>query len=173
LLNTLLANNSPANCDGTITDAGHNLSSDSSCAFTAIGSMNNTYPMLGALANNGGPTLTMALLFGSPAIDAGNTALAPATDQRGFPRPAGSAADIGAFEYGSIMPTISVSRSGATGLNILASGNAGAICRLLSSPDLTSWIPFATNQIGAGGTILFYDTCAPGSGGRFYRLVMP
>ena len=62
-------------------------------------------PKLGPLANNGGPTLTMALLPGSPAIDAGNTSLAPATDQRGFPRPAGLAADIGAFEYGSVMPT--------------------------------------------------------------------
>jgi BspA type Leucine rich repeat region (6 copies) len=46
----------------------------------------------------------MALLPGSPAIDAGNTSLAPATDQRGVPRPAGLAADIGAFEYGSVVP---------------------------------------------------------------------
>ena len=89
--------------------------------------MNNTDPKLGPLANNGGPTLTMALLPGSPAIDAGDTSLAPATDQRGFPRPAGLAADIGAFEYGSVMPTIAISRSGATGLNILGSGNAGPI----------------------------------------------
>jgi hypothetical protein len=60
-------------------------------------------PKLGPLADNGGPTLTMALLPGSPAIDAGNTPLAPTTDQRGFPRPAGLAADIGAFEYGSVL----------------------------------------------------------------------
>jgi hypothetical protein len=60
-------------------------------------------PKLGPLADNGGPTLTMALLPGSPAIDAGNTSLAPPTDQRGFPRPAGLAADIGAFEYGSVI----------------------------------------------------------------------
>ena len=52
----------------------------------------------------------MALLPGSPAIDAGDTSLAPATDQRGFPRPAGAAADIGAFEYGSVMPTLAISR---------------------------------------------------------------
>ena len=105
----------------------------------------------------------MALLPGSPAIDAGNTSLAPATDQRGFPRPAGLAADIGAFEYGSVMPTLAISPSGTNGLNILASGNAGQSCRLLSSPDLSSWVPMATNQIGSDGTVLFYDTCAPGA----------
>jgi hypothetical protein len=149
LVNTLIVSNTPAGGD-SLTD-----------------------PKLGPLADNGGPTLTMALLPGSPAIDAGNTSLAPTTDQRGFPRPAGLAADIGAFEYGSVMPTIAVSRSGATGLNILGSGNAGQSCRLLWSTDLSSWVPMATNQFGANGTVLFYDNYAPGSACRFYRLVMP
>jgi len=130
-------------------------------------------PKLGPLANNGGPTLTMALLPGSPAIDAGNTAVAPTDDQRGFPRPAGLAADLGAFEYGSVMPALAVSRSGPAGLNIVGTGNAGQTCRLLSSPDLLNWVPIATNQIGTDGTILFNDTCAPGGACRFYRLVMP
>jgi hypothetical protein len=140
---------------------------------TPAGGDSFTDPKLGPLANNGGPTLTVALLPGSPAIDAGNTLLAPVTDQRGFPRPAGLAADIGAFEYGSVMPTIAVSRSGATGLNILASGNANQRCRLLSSTDLATWVPIATNYIGSGGTVLFSDACAPGGACRFYRLVMP
>ena len=83
---------------GTSFDAGHNLSSDNSYTFTSVGSLNNTDPKLGPLANNGGPTLTIALLPGSPAIDAGDDSSAPPTDQRGFPRPAGPAADIGAFE---------------------------------------------------------------------------
>ena len=91
LVNCLLDGNSPTNSTGSIADAGHNLSSDASCAFTNLGSLNNTDPKLGPLADNGGPTLTMALLPGSPAIDAGDTSLAPATDQRGFPRPAGLA----------------------------------------------------------------------------------
>ena len=115
----------------------------------------------------------MALLPGSSAIDAGITSLAPATDQRGFPRPAGLAADIGAFEYGSVMPTVAISGSGATGLNLVASGNANQPCRLLSSTDLLSWVAIATNPIGSNGTVLFYVTCAPGSACRFYRLVMP
>jgi len=173
LANCLLDGNLPTNSTGSIADAGHNLSSDASCAFTNVGSLNNTDPKLGPLANNGGPTLTMALLPGSPAIDAGDTSAAPPTDQRGLPRPAGLASDIGAFEYGSVMPAIAVSRAGATGLNILGSGNAGQSCRLLSSTDLSSWVPVATNCIGSDGTILFHDNCAPGGACRFYLLVMP
>jgi hypothetical protein len=57
-------------------------------------------PGLGPLQYNGGPTQTMALLPGSPAIGHGNNAYAPATDQRGFARldDAGETTDIGAFE---------------------------------------------------------------------------
>ncbi len=55
-------------------------------------------PKLGALGNNGGSTPTVALRPGSPAIGAGGSANAPATDQRGDPRPHG-AIDGGAFEY--------------------------------------------------------------------------
>jgi hypothetical protein len=57
-------------------------------------------PLLDALADNGGPTFTMALLPGSPAIDAGNNVAALATDQRGdgFLRHVGTRTDIGAFE---------------------------------------------------------------------------
>jgi hypothetical protein len=57
-------------------------------------------PLLGPLADNGGPTLTHALLPGSPAIDAGNPAIPnpPPTDQRGFARIYGPAIDMGSFE---------------------------------------------------------------------------
>src|SRR5262249_19903037 len=60
-------------------------------------------PLLGPLQNNGGPTATMALLPGSPAIAAGVSTsqvpglAVPATDQRGDPRPATSI-DVGAFQ---------------------------------------------------------------------------
>jgi uncharacterized repeat protein (TIGR01451 family) len=50
----------------------------------------------------GGPTETHALLSGSPAINAGNTATSPAADQRGAPRV--GTADIGAFEFNSTPP---------------------------------------------------------------------
>jgi hypothetical protein len=55
-------------------------------------------PMLGPLANYGGPTLTMALLQGSPCINAGTVITGITTDQRGYLRKYGSAPDIGAFE---------------------------------------------------------------------------
>jgi hypothetical protein len=57
-------------------------------------------PLLAPLADNGGPTLTHALLPGSPAIDAGNNLADADWDQRGvgFARVLGAAPDIGAFE---------------------------------------------------------------------------
>jgi CSLREA domain-containing protein len=55
-------------------------------------------PRLGPLADNGGPTLTHALLLGSPAIDAASTPDCPTTDQRGVLRPQGAACDIGSYE---------------------------------------------------------------------------
>jgi hypothetical protein len=59
-------------------------------------------PLIGALADNKGPTKTIALLDGSPAINAGDNAASPgSTDQRGpgFDRIVGGFIDIGAFEF--------------------------------------------------------------------------
>jgi len=99
---SILANTS-GNCStagGTYIDNGYNLSSGG-CITSATSLQAN--PQLGSLANNGGPTQTLALLKGSPAIDAIPLAsgLCPATDQRGHKRPDNpheSACDIGAFE---------------------------------------------------------------------------
>lgn len=97
--NAIIANSaSGSNCIGTIIDGGYNLSSDGSANFTAPGSLNNTDPVLGPLADYGGPTPTMALLNGSPAIDAAGAGSCPTADQRGIARPSGAACDIGAFE---------------------------------------------------------------------------
>ncbi len=76
---------------------GHNLASDPSCPFRLPSDLPNTNPRLGPLADNGGPTDTLVLLPGSPAINAGGPVGCPATDQRGVPRPQGHC-DIGAFE---------------------------------------------------------------------------
>ena len=59
----------------------------------------DTDPLLDFLGNNGGPTLTHALLSGSPAINAGNNDGAPITDQRGYARIVSGIIDIGAYEY--------------------------------------------------------------------------
>jgi CSLREA domain-containing protein len=55
-------------------------------------------PRIGALADNGGPTRTHALLAGSPAIDAASATDSPARDQRGVARPRGPGDDVGSYE---------------------------------------------------------------------------
>ncbi|MFO1507145.1 MAG: choice-of-anchor Q domain-containing protein, partial [Lysobacterales bacterium] len=71
----------------------------------------NSDPLLLPLADNGGPTWTMALAPGSPAINAGNNAANLQYDQRGagFARVYGPAADIGAYELQSTPDVIFVS----------------------------------------------------------------
>jgi hypothetical protein len=97
--NTIVANNTSYNCNGMISSLGHNLESANTCGFTAAGDRIDTNPLLGPLANNGGPTRTHALLLGSPAINTGTNVGCPATDQRGVPRPQSGTCDIGAFEF--------------------------------------------------------------------------
>ncbi len=99
--NTIIANNGGGNCSfsGVPFTGGHNIQfGDSTCTGMTVAN-----PLLGPLANNGGPTQTMALGAGSPAIDGGDTINAPSTDQRGVSRTDGNgdgiiAVDIGAFE---------------------------------------------------------------------------
>ncbi|MGA9422376.1 MAG: choice-of-anchor Q domain-containing protein [Rhodanobacteraceae bacterium] len=68
---------------------------------TPADTIETTLPRLGPLTNHGGPTLTIAPLTGSPAINTGNNnAYDLKYDQRtvGYPRVVGANADIGAFE---------------------------------------------------------------------------
>ncbi len=112
LRNTIVAGNTAGdsgdNCEDTITNGGYNIDSGTTCGWGSNnGSMSDTDPLLDALADNGGPTQTHALRAGSPALDAipegGNSYNgAPATDQRGVPRPqpTDGNCDIGAYEGG-------------------------------------------------------------------------
>jgi CSLREA domain-containing protein len=103
--NSIIANNSSANCEGAITSFDYNLSSDQSCNFGQANDEQGIDPLLGGLANNGGPTQTHALLIGSPAIDVGQEVGCLATDQRGIARPQGPRCDKGAFEFdGTVTP---------------------------------------------------------------------
>jgi hypothetical protein len=82
------------------------------------GNLFNINPLLGPLQNNGGPTATMALLPGSPALGAGVSTITtigstPKTDQRGNPRPATSI-DIGAFQFQHAALSVTVTPSSPT-----------------------------------------------------------
>ncbi len=98
--------NVSVNSGGTFHSLGHNLFSDAPSFGLDSTDLIDTDPLLGPLADHGGPTLTMALLPGSPAIDAGVSLADVTTDQRGIPRSQGSAPDIGAFESRGFTLTI-------------------------------------------------------------------
>jgi beta-glucanase (GH16 family) len=83
----------------TITSGGHNVISDGSCNPNGTTDLSSTDALLGPLADNGGPTLTHALLSGSPAIDHADATACPPTDQRGIVRPQGAGCDSGSFEF--------------------------------------------------------------------------
>ena len=82
-----MANNAGGNCAGKpVTSVlGFNFDSGTTCGLTEPTDLTNTDPQLGPLADNGGPTLTHALLDGSPAIDKGFNDTCEITDQRGKP----------------------------------------------------------------------------------------
>lgn len=123
LYNNLLTNNTGGgecvSFGSVVTTGSNNFVGDGSATCLPILTGN---PLLGPLADNGGFTQTMALLPGSPAIDAGNdTPSCPSTDQRGVIRPQGAHCDIGAFEL----------------VQYVISGNAGVAGAILSYTDGT------------------------------------
>jgi hypothetical protein len=104
--NTIVAGNRgseglPDDLAGYLTGDGYNLigNTNGRTGFDPTDLL-NVDPRLGPLQDNGGPTLTQALLPGSPAIDAGDNTDAPMWDQRGAPfrRIVHGTIDIGAFE---------------------------------------------------------------------------
>jgi len=119
-------------------------------AYAATAAVSGVDPLVGALADNGGPTQTHALLVGSPAIDAAGTPC-PATDQRGVSRPRGAACDIGAFEFG-IDVAIDV-RPGSTDNTVsLKIGGLLPVAVLSSATVDASLVNIATariNNVGA------------------------
>ncbi len=120
--NSIIAGNTSTNSGGVdvlsaFTSLGHNLIGKSTATWLSsdqVGTVAKPLnPLLGSLANNGGPTQTLLPLTGSPAIDKGSNSLIPSgtsTDQRGLPRTYNGTVDIGAVE---VQPLIQISAPGS------------------------------------------------------------
>jgi hypothetical protein len=164
LVNSIVAGNLGGDCSGFGLEASdHSLDSDNSCGLNDAGSHPGVSPLLGPLANNGGPTDTHALLAGSPALDAGNNATCLATDQRGVTRPQGSACDIGAFEV--FVPPTPQDQIAALIAQINALVTGGTLAPNKANPLLTK-LDQVTNKLDAGQT-----TAACGQLGAFINQV--
>jgi uncharacterized repeat protein (TIGR01451 family) len=122
LQNTIVAGNYRGSGTTTADDIRGNVTAnfsfigDTTNATITGGNNLNGNPLLAALANNGGPTQTHALLPGSPAINAGTSSGAPTTDQRGSSRV--GAPDIGAFESQGFTLMIASGNNQSTPVNI-------------------------------------------------------
>jgi hypothetical protein len=154
LKNTILAGNfdrsAPEHpdwhCSGGVVSQGYNLlSSTVGCPVApASGDQTAADPGLGFLANNGGKTLTEALLSTSPAINTGNPATSgsgacSATDQRGVPRSLGGRCDVGAYE-----------RVSCHGKLVNLVGTAGAD-HLVGTPAADGILGLGGNDVVRGG----------------------
>ncbi len=180
--NTILAGHEGSNLlkDGTgtynVTSLGSNISDDASSGLTGDNDMTNTDPMIGPLSDNGGPTLSHAILAGSPAIDRGNPATSIdafgnplVNDQRGGPfgrfyngdQIGDSTPDIGAVEYYGtlIVDTLSDAVDTDNGTesftlrDAIAVANAQPGADIVDLTNLTGDIVLANGQLNLTETV--------------------
>jgi hypothetical protein len=163
---TIVADNTGANCSGydsaSLYSAGYNLTNDtngSACAFTAATDLVNKNPLLGPLADNGGPTQTLLPGATSPADDVipktttlRGVAACPGTDQRGVARPGQgeTRCTIGAAEAGfTKATTTSVTLSPAT-----VTAGTRVVYLLVVTPKSGTATPTGTISFATGSTSL-------------------
>ncbi|MFZ5912434.1 MAG: choice-of-anchor Q domain-containing protein [Chloroflexota bacterium] len=185
--NTIIANSaSGGDCynSGAIGVNTNNLVEDGSCAAGSSGD-----PLLDALADNGGPTQTMALLPGSPAIDAGDDATcadAPVDglDQRGVARPQGPHCDIGAYEAQDVTPPTvqSITLASANPTSAASVDFTVTFSEPVAGVDVSDFSLAVTGDISgasvsaaaaAGSQAVYTVTVDAGVGGGALRLDIP
>ena len=173
LLNSIIVGTN-SNAYGPITDDGFNICSDGSANLNSGASYNFTDPLLDSLADYGGPTLCMALLPSSPAIDSADPSDFPTTDQRGFVRPIGDGPDMGAFEYGSYQPVNPYLNITSVAGNILLSFTASPpnLYFLQASTNLSTWSNLNTNGPFPVSTNISQTISQQGFNPRFFRLLV-
>jgi fibronectin-binding autotransporter adhesin len=145
LTNTIVAGNAAA---GDANDA------QFSYGYSGSNNLVGGDPLLAPLGDYGGSTLTMALLPGSPAIDAGATTGAPTTDQRGLSR-AGDV-DIGAFQsQGFVLKLVagSTPQSAAVGTEFVNPLAATVTATNPVEPVDGGFISFAALATGASASL--------------------
>jgi hypothetical protein len=174
MYDTILAYNSAITAapdlDGSVTSLGHNLIADTSggSGFDPTDLL-NVDPLLGGLQDNGGPTQTIALLPGSPALNAGDPNEIGNTDQRGVIRTGG--VNIGAYQASATAFLVNAPDTVQSGVpfdvtltaldpfNQVAVGYTGTVTFQTSDPDPGVVLPADyTFTLGDGGSHTFTDT---------------
>jgi hypothetical protein len=152
-----------SNSQGIVMSLGYNLSSDDGGKIlTGPGDQVLTNPMLGPLQDNGGPTLTHALLPGSPAINAGdpNFTPPPSFDQRGagFDRVVNGRIDVGSFEVQGPGPTPTATPTATPSATATPTDTPTPTATATATPTPT---PTATSTPTATPTVTPVPTATP------------
>jgi hypothetical protein len=150
--NTIVAGNSSVSgvpdLSGSLTSSGYNLigSRQGGSGFDPTDLL-NVDPLLGPLQDNGGPTQTMALLGGSPALNTGDPAQLGVADQRGVVRR--GAVNIGAYQASASALVVSAPDTAQAGVPF--------------DVTVTAVDPYGQVALGYTGTVTF-STTDPDSG---------
>ncbi len=148
MVNTVVAGSTVVDCidsGAPLSENVNNLIGDGSCAAGAVGLLTGD-PMLGPLADNGGPTLIHAVLSGSPLIDSGDNSQCGTNDQTGMPRPidgngdGAAECDIGSVEFVDIFPPI----ANLTSVPDITTPGASATLIEITYAELDSTVDFAS-----------------------------
>jgi uncharacterized repeat protein (TIGR01451 family) len=184
LFDTLIAGNTGFDVSGAVTSQGHNLIENPAggSGFAASDILNPPGgAKIGMLGDNGGPTQTIPLLPGSPAIDHGDNTGVPATDQRGLPRIVNGTVDIGAFEVQTPPPpppadlavaktgpaTVTAGQNASYTITITNNGPADA-----QNVNLSTMEPAGTTFVSLTQLIGPTNGTLPAGGTETFRLVV-